>query len=136
MKKVVETDIQIRFGDVDGLGHINNSHIQEYYDLAKMDFYAKAMGAEIVPENQSPVIVSNHTDYMAQSRLYDKLYVETCVEKIGNKSTTLRQRLIDRKGGEVKSICHTVLVQFDFAKQESIELSAEWKKALAEYMAG
>ena len=32
MKKT-ETDIQIRFDDIDMLGHVNNVNLQHYFDL-------------------------------------------------------------------------------------------------------
>lgn len=125
----------MRFADIDGLGHVNNARIQEYYDIAKTDFYTGIFGdtVRILPDRIAPVIVSNRTDYMAQTRLYEKVAVETSVEKIGTKSMTLFLRLIGGNG-EIKSECRSVLVAFDFSRQESVEISDEWRAALEEYL--
>ena len=134
MGKVWKTDIQIRFADVYGLGHVNNARLQEYYDLGKMEFYSGILGNKILPDRVVPVIVSTKTDYFSQTRLYDSGCVETQVEKIGNKSTTLIQRIIDAESGSVRSECRTVAVTFDFARQESVMLDDRWRDGLAEYM--
>ena len=34
------TDIQIRFNDVDQMGHVNNAVIMEYLDLGKDAFFS------------------------------------------------------------------------------------------------
>lgn len=135
MGKIATIDIQIRFGDVDGLGHINNARIQEYFDLAKMDFYSNSIGNEIMPDRVSPVIVSVKTDYFAQSRLYDRLYVETSVEEIGNKSVRLFQRLLSRDDSQVRAECRTVAVTYDFVTGESVGISDAWREALSQYIA-
>lgn len=37
---MIETKIQMRFADVDMLGHVNNVNQQHYFDLAKATFSA------------------------------------------------------------------------------------------------
>ena len=36
---MIETQIQMRFADIDVLGHVNNVNQQHYFDLGKCDFY-------------------------------------------------------------------------------------------------
>lgn len=35
---MIETQIQMRFADIDVLGHVNNVNQQHYFDLGKCDF--------------------------------------------------------------------------------------------------
>ena len=37
--KVHRTDIQVRFGDTDALGHVNNASFAAYAELARLDFF-------------------------------------------------------------------------------------------------
>ena len=123
-----ETDIQIRFADVDALGHVNNVNLQHYFDLGKSDFYRRTIGLAGVPTGNIgifPVTAATQTDYLAQTRPDEKIYVETSLEKVGNKSMTLHQRLVAR-GGEVKATSRSVMVAFDFARQEAVPVPAEW----------
>ena len=41
---MIETQIQMRFADIDVLGHVNNVNQQNYFDLGKCDFYKQVLG--------------------------------------------------------------------------------------------
>lgn len=134
MGKVFEIDIQMRFADADILGHVNNVTLIHYFDLGKTEFYAQVMGRRVEPARDGSILVSVHTDYMEQTLPGDKVYVETAVEKIGTKSMTFFQRLINRHTGAVHATCRSVAVGFDFERQESTELKPEWREKLQEYL--
>ena len=46
MARTLETPIQKRFSDVDPFQHVNNVSQQMYFDVGKMEFYEKVLGAE------------------------------------------------------------------------------------------
>ncbi len=124
------TKIQQRFADSDTLGHINNIHLQEYFDLGKMELYATLLGDRIDWRGVNLVLVSIKTDMMRQTRLGDDIVVESWVEKIGTKSMTVRQRLINKADGVANAECSTVVVCFDFASQRAIPFPDEWRTSL------
>lgn len=124
------TEIQQRFADADTLGHINNIHLQEYFDLGKMELYATLLGNRIDWRGVNLVLVSIKTDMMRQTRLGDDIIVESWVEKIGTKSMTVRQRLVNRADGVANAECSTVVVCFDFASQRAIPFPDEWRAIL------
>lgn len=131
MKNIIkEVDIQIRFADVDILGHVNNVNQQHYFDLGKNMFFYDVMGVEVNFNKHGIITAATETSYLAQSKPNDKLYVETRIEKVGNKSVTVFQRLISRITGEVKTESRSVMVAFNFEKQESIPIPQEWKDAI------
>lgn len=123
-----ETDIQIRFADVDILGHVNNVNLQHFFDLGKSDYLSTVLGLGLVWKEEGLITAATNTSYLAQTRPEEKIYVETQVEKIGTKSITVFQRIIARGSGEVKAESRTVLVAFDFKAQESIEIPADWRE--------
>ena len=125
-----ELDIQVRFADVDILGHINNVNLQHYYDLGKNDFFHEVLGMDTLPTRQSVITAATDTSYLAQTRMGENIYVETSVEKIGNKSLVLFQRIINRDTGEVKAESRSTMVAFDFEGQTSIPVPDEWRKAV------
>ena len=134
MGKILITDIQIRFADGDTLGHINNVNLQHYFDLGKMEFYRNAMNKTIEADKESLILASTHTDYYLQSHLYDELQVLTQVEKIGNKSITFIQRLINKDTGSINASCRTVAVAYNFETQQTFSLKDEWTVVLKEYL--
>lgn len=134
MGKVVESKIQIRFADADCLNHINNVNLQHYFDIGKMDFYEKVLGKPIGPGSDSLILVSIHSNFYRQSRLTSNLVVRTWVEKIGNTSVTVFQHLVDLADGGVNADCRSVVVGYDFDKQEKFALPDDWRRKFDEYM--
>ena len=133
---MVKTDIQIRFADVDILGHVNNVNLQHFFDVGKSDFFRRIMHIGLVWKGLGLITASTQTSYFDQTRLDDRVYVETEAEKVGNKSITLLQRLVDAPTGRVNAESRTVLVAFDFARQESVPVPDRWREAIAAGMAG
>lgn len=127
---IQKTKIQQRFADSDILGHINNIHLQEYFDLGKMELYHTLLGDRIDWRGVNLVLVSIKTDMMRQTRLGDPIVVESRVESLGNKSMRVNQRLINTADGEVNAECHTVVVCFDYATQRAIPFPDEWRKLI------
>ena len=132
MKQI--TKIQQRFADADTLGHINNIHLQEYFDLGKMDLYGRVLGDRIDWRGVNLVLASIKTDMMRQTRLGDNIVVESWIESLGNKSMTVRQRIIDTADGLPNAECSTVVVCFDFATQRSVLFPDEWRTLITEAM--
>lgn len=134
MGKAIESEIQKRFADADCLGHINNVNLQHYFDIGKMEFYRRVLGKKIDPDAESLILASIHTNYYEQTRLHDDIYVKTYVEKTGNKSATIFQKLINRTNGKVNADCRSVVVGYDFHKQGTFPLKDEWRTLMSEYL--
>ena len=128
------TPIQIRFADVDVLGHVNNVNLQHYFDLGKAQYYKQVIG---VPDDWRGglglITASTAISYFAQTRPTEEIEVQTSVPKIGNKSMTFVQRIVNGTTGEVKAESTSVLVAFDFAEQDSVSVPQEWRERIAEH---
>ena len=119
----VKTNIQIRFTDLDPLGHVSNSVYMQYFDMGRIDFFKTLAAAEgNVPGN---VVASIHIDMLHEIRLADLVHVETWCTEIGNKSMKVEQHIF------ANDICVTqgvlVLVGFDRGTRESVQLPRHWK---------
>ena len=55
MAKVLETEIQKRFSDVDPFQHVNNVSQQMYFDVGKMEYYEQVLGDEMLLGDGSPI---------------------------------------------------------------------------------
>ena len=117
MARTLETPIQKRFSDVDPFQHVNNVSQQMYFDVGKMEFYEKVLGAEVLLADLRILTVSTSTSYLGQVRMHDPVRVTTTCERVGTKSLTLFQQLL--AGGEVRSESRSVMVVFDFPRQRS-----------------
>jgi acyl-CoA thioester hydrolase len=126
------TIVEPRFGDVDGMGHINNTTPAIWFEEARNPvFRLFSPNLEISPESWR--LIMAHTDFDFVDELFypNKVEVRTFVSKIGNKSfTVLHEAWQDGrlcvKGG-------AVMVYYDFAKKKSEPIPEEIKKSLAEH---
>lgn len=134
MKFRTTTEIQKRFNDMDCFQHINNVCQQMYFDVGKSEYLAATLKGNAATDRMRVITVATNTSYMAQVRFDDQTYVTTECEKIGNKSFTLLQRMYDHRDDSapiIKTESRSVMVAFDFKRQESVELPDEWRENLS-----
>lgn len=119
----------MRFTDIDSFRHVNNVSQQMYFDTGKTDYFDRLLGSGILFASTRLITVSTSTSYMGQIRLGDRIEAVTTLERIGNKSLTLIQRLVT-PDGEVRTESRSVLVAFDFDRQLSVPVPDSWRRAL------
>lgn len=128
---MIETKIQMRFADVDMFRHVNNVNQQHYFDLGKHDYFTAVLGIAPGWLKQGVITVATHTSYLGQIPYNSHVVVGTRLVKLGTKSFTLFQQIYDGDTGEVKSESRSVMVAFDFEKQESIPIPDSWRDLMA-----
>ncbi len=125
--------VQIRFNDVDILGHVNNAVHQYYFDYARMQYFDQVLGKELNLKMNSLIIASVKVDYFSPIPIDDKIEVESRIEMIGNKSITMKQKILSKITGEVKSSSWSVLVAYDVNLNHTIPVPEEWKNSIISY---
>ncbi|MEG0789526.1 MAG: thioesterase family protein [Alistipes sp.] len=128
MARTLEIPIQKRFADIDSFHHVNNISQQMYFDVGKVEFYRQILEQEVLLGDLRIITVSTATSYRGQIHMEDDIRVTTTCEKVGNKSLTLFQQLLC--GQEVRSESRSVMVAFDFVRQEGVPVPAAWRKRL------
>lgn len=128
MARTLTTSIQKRFSDIDPFQHVNNVAQQMYFDVGKMEYYEKILGADALLGDLRIVTVSTSTSYLGQVRMTDPVRITTTCERIGTKSLTLFQQML--VGEEVRSESRSVMVVFDFPNQCSRPVPDEWRRRL------
>ena len=128
MARTLTTSIQKRFSDIDPFQHVNNVAQQMYFDVGKMEYYEKILGADALLGDLRIVTVSTSTSYLGQVRMTDPVRITTTCERIGTKSLTLFQQML--VGEEVRSESRSVMVVFDFPNQCSRPVADEWRRRL------
>lgn len=128
MARTLVTPIQKRFSDIDPFQHVNNVSQQMYFDVGKMEYYDKVLGADALLGDLRIVTVSTSTSYMGQVRMTDPVRITTTCERIGTKSLTLFQQML--VGDEVRSESRSVMVVFDFPNQCSRPVPDAWRERL------
>lgn len=128
-----ELPIQVRFNDVDILGHVNNSVVISYFDLGKVAYF-EALGHRNVRTDEGGLVIVNvNVDFMSPIFMDDDLVVKSKIFQIGNKSLKLLQVIFDKKSQRIKSVCRTVMCGFDPKANTSFPIKEEWRDMIAAF---
>ena len=102
--------LQIRFNDVDLMGHVNNAVIMEFFDLGKAHYFADA-GIPVTPEEGDFCIMVVHfeVDFHSQIHYHDNIVVTTQVSHWGNKSLQVTQQVVNTDTNTPCATCRTVM---------------------------
>ncbi len=123
--------LQIRFNDIDLLGHLNNTVYFAFFDLGKTSFLEEIQGDHT--EWQEVVIANINVNFVYPIFLNEKIAVQTTIKEIGNRSFKLVQQLIETTSGSVRCYCETTMVGFDMRNNTSKDISPDWKVAACKY---
>lgn len=120
-------DIQVRFGDTDALGHVNNAAFASYAELGRLEFLS-ALGKAV-----TSLILANLTiDFRRQVKFRDAVWIETSVRRLGRSSMELAQ--VVYANGEIAAEIRSVTVHFDYAAGLAQPLTDAMRDALAPYL--
>lgn len=124
--------VQLRFNDIDILGHLNNTVYFSLYDLGKARYMEEVGLREAAPVPPTSVIADVHCSYLKPIHYGDEIYVTTTCPEIGDKSFVLEQEMVDADG-EVRSRCRTVMVYFDPATGKSDHVPQAYRDKIKAY---
>ena len=75
----------IRWGDMDAMGHVNNTVYFRYFEQARIAWF-EAMTCPPDPSGVGPVIISAHCTFLKQLRYPGDIEVDTLVGEFGRSS--------------------------------------------------
>ena len=84
-KLVYETVLPLRWGDMDAMGHINNTLYFRYMEIARLDWIFKA-GAYVGPSGQGPIIINAFCNFLRQLEYPGDVRVTMYVAEPGRSS--------------------------------------------------
>lgn len=123
--------IQIRFNDIDPMGHVNNATLQEYFDLGRMYYLNLIFNGKLHDNKLALLIASIHTDFLIPIFLKDEIQVQTKIYKLGNKSLKMIQQLI-AKDGTIKASSKSAMVCFQIETNETQVIPEYWREKVRE----
>lgn len=126
-------DVQIRFNDIDALGHVNNAVYMEFFDLGKAKYFTAVNGGPVDWRTANVVVANVNCNYLAPIYFNEPIAVQTQAVYVHDRSVKLLQQLINTETSEVKCQCVVIMVGFDVKAGVSAPISEEWKHRLTAY---
>jgi acyl-CoA thioester hydrolase len=122
--------INIRFKDIDAIGHVNNAVYLTYFEEARIAMFNALIKSEWNWEKYGVLLVKNEVEYLKPILRNNEIFIHTKIDRVGTKSfdvsyllTNISQEIIYTKG-------KSVLVCFDHQTQQTISFPDEWRKQL------
>lgn len=120
--------IQVRFSDLDVLGHVNNSIYLSYFETARVHYFGHLLGQNWDWHKAGVILVKNEVEYHKPILLHDTPMVHVYTDHIGEKSFTLSYEI--KVGDVIYTTGKSVLVSFDASKHATIPIGSVMKEAL------
>lgn len=120
--------IQVRYGDLDVMNHVNNSIYLSYFEMARVYYFAELLGKNWDWESDGVLVVKNEVEYLAPILLTDKPVIEMWCDSIGTKSFGLAYRI--KVEGKIYTTGKTIMVSFDAAQNKTVPIHPQMKLAL------
>ena len=133
--KVYETDIPLRFGDIDAMGHVNNAVTLTLFELGRVKFFAEVLEVKGV-EDIAFILAEANVRYRIPILLKDKVRLRMHITDISRSSFRFQCELFDPRDGRVFTEAETVQVMYDYKTGKTRAVDADFMAKAKEYIGG
>lgn len=123
--------IEVRYGDLDPQGHVNNARYLTYLEQARIS-YVRHLG---LWDGRSFsdigfILADIQVTFRAPILFGQKIQVGLRVSRLGNKSLTMEHRLEDTQTGQELATASAALVTYDYHTQTTVPIPDHWRQAI------
>ena len=127
--------IEIRYGDLDPQGHLNNAKYLTYFEQARIHYLIK-LG--LFNKGQSfmdvgMIVADIHITFQTPACYADPIKIGVRTSKIGNKSMVLERCVMNADTGEMFAEGTVILVTFDYREHKTISVPDEWREKITSF---
>ncbi|MBI4759704.1 MAG: acyl-CoA thioesterase [Chloroflexota bacterium] len=127
--------IEVRYGDLDPQGHVNNAKHLTYFEQGRIAYMIE-LG--LFTKEQSfmeigIILADVHITYHEPIYFGQNIKVGVRAAKLGNKSMTWEQNIVDADSGRVLSKGEVVMVTYDYRQGKTIAIPQEWREKIMDF---
>ena len=126
--------IQVRYGDLDPQGHVNNARFLTYMEQARVAYIQHLglwNGGSFLDFG---LILADAQVTFLQPIFFDQqVQVGVRVTRLGNKSLTMEYRLVDPQQDQELALGRTIQVAYDYRLGKSIPIPENWCSVIQDF---
>jgi len=127
--------IEVRYGDLDPQGHVNNAKHLTYFEQARVQYLIE-LG--LFSRDQSfmtigVILADVHITYLEPIYFGQAIKVGVHVAQFGNKSMTWEQNIVDAETGRELARGAVIIVTYDYKEEKTIPIPREWREKISEF---
>ena len=123
------TRLEVRRGDLDPFGHVNNAVIATYVEQGRVLYLRDVLGTGVDPVSMPFILARLEIDYLSQVMFSDAVEVGSRVDWIGRTSIGMSHLLINQEDRELARSA-AVLVAFDYDIEKPMPVSDAWRAVM------
>jgi len=124
--------IEVRYGDLDPQGHVNNAKHLTFFEQARIAYMIE-LG--LFTKDQSfmeigVILADVHITYHAPIYFGERIKVGVHISKLGTKSMTWEQNIVDAKTSKVLAKGEVIMVTYDYREEKTVNIPHEWREKI------
>jgi len=122
------TPIEIRFRDLDALGHVNNAVYFTYFEIARSAYFKAVHGRQYNVEDFAIVLTEASCHYRSPAFFGEPLIAEVATIAIRSRSFELRYRILAGETRRLVAEGRSVQLAYDHRTKRTIALSPTFRR--------
>ena len=132
--KLFSKNIDVRFRDLDALGHVNNAVFFTYFEEGRKHFSKKVFKVSKISDFKF-IMAHIKCDFFKPIRFSDQVILKMWVKDVGTKSFSFEYRIVDFSDEtRIYALGESTQVCYDYDKSRSIEIPVNMKERLTRYL--
>ena len=126
------TDLEIRFRDLDALGHVNNAVYLTYFEIVRTRYWKRLFGLP-PPDDWGFVMVRTECNYRSPALLGETIAIATRVSALKNSSFTFEYRLTESRTGRLIADGLSVQVCYDRKRGRAVRIPEAMRQKMKDF---
>lgn len=128
--------LEIRYGDMDTLGHVNNAKYLTYIEHARVHYFHELALWDGRLSALGLIVARIEIDYKRPLTMFDKTaHVWARCSRLGNKSFDIETVITSERDGaeQLASVSRAVMVVYDYQRDATIPMPDDWRQRITAY---
>lgn len=126
------TDLEIRFRDLDALGHVNNAVYLTYFEIVRTRYWDHLFGLP-PPDDWGFVMVRTECNYRSPALLGETIAIAARISALKNSSFTFEYRLTESRSGRLIADGLSVQVCYDRTQGRTTPIPQAMRQRVKDY---
>ena len=124
-------DINIEWGDMDALQHVNNVEYFKYFQVARIAYFEKINSDSVFGETRiSLILASTQCKFIYPLAYPDSISVGVRVDTMADQYFTMKYAVVSHKHQRLSAIGDAKVVMFDYVNNKKASIPSETRKTI------
>lgn len=125
--------VEVRFRDLDAMGHVNNAVYLTYFETARSAYYRRLTGKKLKALEEFDFILAEVTCSFRSSAYFgETLVVSLGVTEVGTRSFVFDYEVTEEDSNRLVATGRSVQVMYDYAAKKTKPIPPELREKMVE----